>query len=737
VRRESMRSVQVPEPGASLRLMEREVPEPAAGEVRVRVHACGVCRSDLYALAGAPGVPYPLTPGHEVSGVIDAVGPGVEGWELQAEVGVGWFGGQCGSCPSCRRGDFVTCQNMKAFGLMRHGGYAEYLVTPASALAQVPAGMDLTDVSPLMCAGVTAFNALRSARAQPGERVAIVGIGGLGHLAVQFAAKMGCEVIAVSRGHSKEEAALGLGAHHFVDALADSALADLGKLGGADVIIATSPNGSLVSALVSCANPRARVVITGFSDDDIRISPFILITRNVSVAGSAAGTSMDAEETLRFSLLHGIRPVVEPVPLEEYRTAYERMTSDTVRFRAVLTLGRGQPEAAAGPAEPSTQLLRGGLHPTGSSYPALDCPPGQPPDPEELITAAMQWHFGPQTGSAFWLERARTLDFDPRRDVRTYDDLRLFPNVSDELRHVRAADLIPKGYGPGHHLVGVYESGGTTGAPKKVVLLDDWLELWIGWALRVTELHRFPPGMNWLSVTPGGPHLLGHLGASHARRLGVAAFTVDMDPRWVKKLLSEGRADEADRYAEHILDQCQPILEEEEIGVLIVTPPLLERLARRKRLAEVVRQKVRLISWGGTHMDADTRRLYRTEIFPGAEVRGLYGNTMLLGGAAERPTAERPTLDEADEADEKACIFDPFVPYISFSVIDPATGENVPYGRRGRVLAHHVSKSMLLPNNLERDEATRVPSPSGPGDSVADVTPAVSLNEDGIQEGVY
>jgi D-arabinose 1-dehydrogenase-like Zn-dependent alcohol dehydrogenase len=714
-----------------MRLMQREVPEPAAGEVRVRVHSCGICRSDLYAVTGAAGVPYPLTPGHEVSGVIDAVGPGVEGWDAQAEVGVGWFGGQCGSCSSCRRGDFVTCQNMKAFGLMRHGGYAEYLVAPVSALARVPVGMDLTDVSPLMCAGVTAFNALRSARAQPGERVAIIGIGGLGHLAVQFAAKMGCEVIAVSRGHDKEEAAFTLGAHHFVDALGDSALADLGQLGGADVIVATSPSGSLVSALLSCANPRARVVITGFSDDDIRINPFILITRNISVAGSAAGTSQEAEETLRFSLLNGIRPVVEPVPLEEYRSAYERMTSDTVRFRAVLTLGQGQPEAAVAPTAPSRELAQGGLVAGDSSYPALECPPGQAPDPEELITAAMRWHFSPQTGSAFWLERARTLRFDPIRDIHTIDDLRLFPNVCEELRHVRAADLIPKGYGREARLVGVYESGGTTGAPKKVVLLEDWLELWLGWALRVTELHEFPPGMSWLSVTPGGPHLLAQLGASHARRLGVAAFAVDMDPRWVKKLLGEGRGDEADRYAEHIIDQCEPILQEEEIGVLIVTPPLLERLARRERLVELIRQKVRLISWGGTHMDADTRRLYRTEIFPGVQVRGLYGNTMLLGGAAERPAE--------DDADEKACVFDPFGPYISFSVIDPVSGDNVPYGRRGRVLAHHVSKSMLLPNNLERDEATRVPAPPGqPGDSVADVTPAApSADHDGVHEGVY
>jgi hypothetical protein len=248
--------------------------------------------------------------------------------------------------------------------------------------------------------------------------------------------------------------------------------------------------------------------------------------------------------------------------------------------------------------------------------------------------------------------------------------------------------------------------------------------------LHVTELHRYPPGRNWLLVTPSGPHLLAKLGASHAHRLGVAAFTIDMDPRWVKKLRSQGRLDEADRYAEHIIDQCEPILHEEDIGVLIITPPLLERLARRDRLAETIRQQVRLISWGGTHMDADTRQLYRSEIFPGVDLRGLYGNTMVLGGAAERPAA--------GPADEKACTFDPFGPYISLSVIDPSTRDNVAYGHRGRVLAHHVSKSMLLPSILERDEATRVPSPPGqPGDSVADVTPAALDDAEDIQEGVY
>ena len=382
----SMRSVQVPRPGAPLEPMEREVPEPGTGEVRIQVHACGICRSDMYAVAGTPGIAYPLTPGHEVGGVIDAIGPGVVGWEPHTEVGVGWFGGQCGSCVSCRRGDFVTCLNMEAPGLMRQGGYAVYVVVPATALARVPAGLSLADAGPLMCAGVTSLNALRSAHAQPGDLVAVIGIGGLGHLAIQFAAKMGCEVVAISRGRGKEEAAFKLGAHHFIDALQDSAVAELGRLGGADVIVATSPGGSMVSKFVPGTAPRGRVVVTGFSDDEIRISPFMLISRNICVSGSAAGTPKDAEETLNFSLLHGIRPIVEQVPLEEAAGAYERMTHEEVRFRAVLMINGSRPAPAdVAPVGAARLVTQAGDQAPAGAYPALDSPPGQPPDLEELV----------------------------------------------------------------------------------------------------------------------------------------------------------------------------------------------------------------------------------------------------------------------------------------------------------------------------------------------------------------
>jgi D-arabinose 1-dehydrogenase-like Zn-dependent alcohol dehydrogenase len=725
---ETMRSVQVPRPGAPFEVAEREVPEPAAGEVRVRVHACGICRSDAFAVSGLPGAPYPLVPGHEISGAVDAIGPGTVGWEIGTQVGVGWFGGQCGHCPSCYRGDFVMCAQMKAPGLLAQGGYADYLVVPGTALARVPGDLAATDIGPLMCAGVTAFNALRNNGARPGRRVAILGIGGLGHLAVQFAAKMGCEVIAISRGRGKEEAAFELGAHGYVDASRESAAEDLLRRGDVDLIVATAPSGAMVSRFVSCLAPRGRVVVTGFSDDDLRISPALLIGRNITVAGCAAGTSKDAEETLAFSALSGVRPIVEQFPLDEAVEAYARVLDGTVRFRAVLTTADGQQRPAAQLAtwhstRGETVMISG-----DKDAGVLDCPADAVPDGDELIQAAMRWHFDPRTGSPFWLERAKTFGFDPRRDVRTWSDLGLFPNVMEELREVRAADLIPRGYGEDPPLLGVYESGGTTGIPKKVVLLRDWRERWLAWAMRVATDRGFPRNANWLLLTPSGPHVFGYLAAFHAQHLGGTPFMVDMDPRWVRRLLNEGRRAEADSYAEHLVAQAAHILRTQEIGLVVATPSLLERIARDEELVALMRKSVRLINWGGMHMDADTRRLYRTEIFPGIELCGLYGNTMVIGGSAER-------VGSGDE-----CVFDPHAPYVSFAVVDPATGQPVPYGVRGRVVTHHVSKSAFLPNNLDRDIATRVPPlPGQLGDSVADVAPApaATADEDTFGQGVY
>lgn len=721
-----MRSVQVRKPGAGFEFTEREIPRPGPAEVRVRVHSCGICHSDSLVFEGIPGAVYPLVPGHEISGTVDAVGADVSGFGPGDRVGAGWFGGQCGTCRSCRRGDFVMCAAIKAPGLLRDGGYAQYVVVPATALARVPDELDATHVGPLMCAGVTAFNALRICGTRPGERVAVLGIGGVGHLAVQFARKTGCEVIAISRGDANRRLALDLGAHHYVDALDPSAGDGAGPLADVDVIIATAPAGSAVTTFASCLAPRGRIVVTGFSDEEIRISPVTLISRDISLMGCAAGTAKDAEEALAFSARTGVRPVVEEFPLAQAAHAYERMIKGKVRFRAVLTVDDVPPPAS--PVTAADHPASGGRTvTTGGAGSVLDCPADYIPQERELIEAAMRWHFSPDTGSAFWLERARRFDFDPRKDIHTVGDLRRFPDITGELRHVRAADLIPRGYGTSARLLGVFESGGATGAPKRVILLRDWLDRWAGWAVRVARLHNYPPNAGWLTLAPTGPHLFGYLLPYHARLLGGTAFAVDMDPRWVRRLVSENRAEEADRYVGHLVAQAERILRSQDIGILVSTPPLLERLARSDTLIGLIRNSVRLITWAGTHMDADTRHFYQTEVFPGIDLRGNYGNTMLLGGAAERVTA-----------DGEACIFDPFSPYLSFSVVSPEDGVEVPYGDRGRVVMHHVSKSMFIPNNLDRDFATRVkPLPGQAGDSIADVAPAPAAVAEEPAQGVY
>jgi phenylacetate-coenzyme A ligase PaaK-like adenylate-forming protein len=360
--------------------------------------------------------------------------------------------------------------------------------------------------------------------------------------------------------------------------------------------------------------------------------------------------------------------------------------------------------------------------------PVLDCPVDRVPDPEELIEAAMRWHFDPQTASPFWLRRAKTLDFDPRRDVHTFADLQLFPNVVNETRDVRVEDLIPKGYGSRADVVGVFESGGTTGAPKRVVLLTDWMNRLIAYQTREMDARGDPRGVNWLSLGPSGPHIFGEVPNWQARLRGGIRFTVDIDPRWVKKCIREGRSEEADRYAEHVIDQGAFVLETQNIGVLMTTPPLLERVARRDELVSLINEKVQLIIWSGTHMDADTRHLFRTEIFPRVKLRGTYASTMILGTTTER----------AGPPEDDTWIFDPFSPYISFAVVDPETGQSVAYGERGQVVMNHISKSMLLPNNLERDMATRIEPPPGQlGDSVADISPVAVFEQDAVIEGVY
>jgi phenylacetate-coenzyme A ligase PaaK-like adenylate-forming protein len=358
----------------------------------------------------------------------------------------------------------------------------------------------------------------------------------------------------------------------------------------------------------------------------------------------------------------------------------------------------------------------------------LDLPLDASPDPDEFIRAAMEWHFNPQTGSPFWLRRAQSLDFDPRADVRFHDDLRLFPNVAAELRHVPATDLIPRGYGPSAEVVGVFESGGTTGAPKRIVLMRDWAERMINWMNANLDAHGVGRGANWLGVVPTGPHLVGELFRRSATTHGTRGFSVDLDPRWVKKLISAGRGEDAGAYAEHLIDQAAHVLRSQDVGVLTITPPLMERLALRDDLAELVNRKVQAIRWGGTQLDPDSRALYKAEIFPGVTILGNYGSTMMLGAAGERPHL----------ADGDHCVFDPPSPYITFSVLDPDSGRTVEHGERGQVVVNHVSKSFLLPNNLERDLAIRIPPPPGQvGDSVANLAPVATFEQEAVIEGVY
>ncbi|WP_055482457.1 phenazine antibiotic biosynthesis protein [Sphaerimonospora mesophila] len=360
--------------------------------------------------------------------------------------------------------------------------------------------------------------------------------------------------------------------------------------------------------------------------------------------------------------------------------------------------------------------------------PVLDCPVDQVPDGEEFIEAAMRWHFDPRTGSPFWLARAKTLDFDPRTDVRAFADLRLFPDVVDEFREVRVEDLVPRGYGSRAEVIGVFESGGTTGPPKRVVTLADWMDRLMHHQNRIMDAHGYPRGADWLSVGPSGPHIFGGLIEQQADRRGGFRFSIDLDPRWVKKLIGDGRLDEADRYAEHLIDQSAHPLRTQDVGILVITPPLLVRLARRDELVALVNEKVRVIVWAGAHLDPDTRVLLRDEVFPNVKIIGNYGSTMIMGAVSER----------VGLGDDDPCVFDPFSPYITFSVVDPKTRREVPYGERGQVVMNHISKNLLLPNNLERDTALRIQPPPGQlGDAVADVAPLAVFGDERVIEGVY
>ena len=357
----------------------------------------------------------------------------------------------------------------------------------------------------------------------------------------------------------------------------------------------------------------------------------------------------------------------------------------------------------------------------------LDLPFDVTPDPDEFIKAAMEWHFNPETGSPFWLRKAETLDFDPRADVKSHHDLWLFPNVTNELRDVPARDLLPRAYGIGD-VLGVFESGGTTGAPKRVLCTKDWMAKLLDWSCANLDLFGFPTDADWLGVLPTGPHIVGELFRRSAAARGGLGFTIDLDPRWVKKVIAQGRQREADAYAEHLIDQLEFVLRTQDIGVLTITPPLLERLARRPELVDLVNDKVRAIRWGGTQLDPDTRDVYRNDIFPDVTLYGHYGSTMILGIAGER----------AGLTDDDPCVFDTFSPYVTFAVIDPKVRRPVAYGERGQVVMNHVSKALFLPNNLERDLATRIePLPGKVGDAVAGIAPVTRFEEEEVIEGVY
>ncbi|WP_139978057.1 alcohol dehydrogenase [Nocardioides litoris] len=333
------RAAQVTENG-KLELVDREVPTPGRGEVLVAVEACGVCHSDAFTVEGwMPGIELPRVPGHEIAGRVEAVGEDVEPWAVGDRVGVGWFGGHCGHCDPCRRGDMISCTNGVVPGIAYDGGYADHVVVPQSALAAIPDDLSAVQAAPLMCAGITSFNALRDSGARPGDLVAVLGVGGLGHLGVQMARRMGFEVVAIARGTDKQEQAERLGAHHYLDSTAVDVAEELTALGGAAAILATVTAPDAMSAVVGGLRPRGRMVVVGASTDPMQIPPFALIPGSTGVVGHASGTSKDSEDTMRFVALQGIEAMVETYPLEQAAEGYARMMSGDARFRVVLTTG--------------------------------------------------------------------------------------------------------------------------------------------------------------------------------------------------------------------------------------------------------------------------------------------------------------------------------------------------------------------------------------------------------------
>src|SRR5213595_4161423 len=336
-----MRAVQVPRAGGPFELVERDVPEPQPGWVRIKVEACGVCHSDSLVKDGTwPGIQYPRVPGHEIIGVVDLVGEQAKPWKNGQRVGVGWHGGNCGYCDHCRRGEFFACEvALLTTGISFHGGYAEYMLAPAQALALVPDELSAMDGAPLMCAGVTTFNGLRNSGARAGDLVGVLGIGGLGHLGVQFAAKMGFNTVAIARGKDKEPLAKKLGARHYIDSQSSDPAAELSKLGGAKVVIATVTNGDAMASVLGGLGPNGTLIVIGAAGP-LPVDPILLITGQRSVKGWYSGTSIDSQDTLKFSALNGVHSMNEVFPLDRAADAYDRMMSGKARFRVVLDIGK-------------------------------------------------------------------------------------------------------------------------------------------------------------------------------------------------------------------------------------------------------------------------------------------------------------------------------------------------------------------------------------------------------------
>jgi alcohol dehydrogenase/propanol-preferring alcohol dehydrogenase len=331
-----MKVVQVAKANGPLEVVTRDIPKPGAREVLIKVQACGICHSDSFTVQGLIPIQFPRVPGHEVVGVVEALGSDVPDWKVGMRVGVGWHGGHCGHCDSCRRGDFITCTYGKVPGIAYDGGYAQYMVAPFEALAAVPDELASEDAAPLLCAGITTFNSLRNSGVRAGDLVAVLGIGGLGHLGVQYAAKMGCRTVAVARGQDKAPLAKKLGAHIYIDSTTQDVAAELTKLGGAKVILATVTDGKSMSAALPGLAIEGQLIVLGAAGDPIQVPPLLLILGRRSIAGWPSGTSADSEDTLKFSVLTNVRPMIEQFPLEKAAEAYARMMEGKARFRVVL-----------------------------------------------------------------------------------------------------------------------------------------------------------------------------------------------------------------------------------------------------------------------------------------------------------------------------------------------------------------------------------------------------------------